>query len=481
MTTDVPRTQSSEDSSPEAYRQPKGVERYGVEPVPDEQRTVRWYDLFQIIFNVMLNPGLILIGGLAVVSGLSFWAAVAAQVLGVLIAFSAYTVMATVGVDYGLPGIVSTRAFLGITASRWLVSLLRAVSSAFWFAFQTLAGAMGILAVLEAWLGVRPSLIGVSLVFAVLQASVALFGYGSLTWLSKVAFPVKLVILGYLFWLLANHQAPGFAPSEVFSYSGSVGWKWAVFAVWVNAVAAAWFSQVTDAADYCRYSKSRKDMWIGTMAAALLGTAGSAFFGAYAAAASLGRTANAFEVIPGLGVGSVALILVLVVLVLDNWTVNVLNVYTGGLALANLATRLGRFWSTLVVAAAGTALAAFPALIDGFNDSMSAMGNVFAPLVGVLLADYLVIKRGRIDVPALFDPHGPYRYTGGVNVLALAWWALGSIAFFALPETVLPIPFVALASGVGYALTAMVLSARRDGTAPRVDAPGELGQPTGSA
>ncbi|MER5349424.1 cytosine permease [Kitasatospora sp. NPDC002551] len=481
MRTDVPGTQRSEDSSPEAYRQPKGVERHGIEPVPDDQRTVRWYDLFQIIFNVMLNPGLILIGGLAVVSGLSFWAAVTAQVLGILIAFCAYTVMATVGVDYGLPGIVSTRAFLGITASRWLVSLLRAVSSAFWFAFQTLAGAMGILAVLEAWLGVKPPLIGVSLAFAVLQASVALFGYGSLKWLSKVAFPVKLVILGYLLWLLANHQAPGFAPSEVFAYSGSAGWQWAVFAVWVNAVAAAWFSQVTDAADYCRYSRSRKDMWIGTMAAALLGTAGSAFFGAYAAAATLGTTANAFEVIPGLGVGSVTLVLVLVVLLLDNWTVNVLNVYTGGLALANLATRLGRFWSTMVVAAAGTALAAFPALIDGFNGSMSAMGNVFAPLVGVILADYLVIKRGRIDVPALFDPHGPYRYTGGVNVLALAWTALGALAFVALPDTVLPTPLVAIACGVGYALTARTLSARQAGTAPRVDAPGELGLPTGGA
>ncbi|MFE7487783.1 purine-cytosine permease family protein [Kitasatospora sp. NPDC057541] len=476
MTTDVPHRQSPDDNPSPAYRQPKSVEQYGLEPIPDDQRTVRWYDLFQIIFNVMLNPGLILIAGLAVVSGLSFWAAVVAQVLGVLIAFCAYTVMATVGVDYGLPGIVSTRAFLGIAASRWLISLLRAVSSAFWFAFQTLAGAMGILAVLDAWLGVRPSLIAVSIAFAVLQASVALFGYESLKWLSKVAFPVKLVILGYLLWLLANHQAPGFAPSEVFAYSGSAGWKWAVFAVWVNSIAAAWFSQVTDAADCCRYSKSRKDMWIGTMAAALLGTAGSAFFGAYAAAATLGTTANAFEVIPGLGVGPVTLILVLVVLILDNWTINVLNVYTGGLALTNLATRLGRFWSTLVVAAAGSTLAAFPALIDGFSDFMSAMGNVFAPVVGVLLADYLVIKRGRIDVPALFDPHGPYRYTAGVNIPALVWSAVGALTFLALPDTILPIPLVALASGAGYALTAKVLAARRHATAP-----GELRLPTHSA
>lgn len=436
-----------------AYRQPRGVESYGVEPIPPELKTVRWFDLFQIIVNVLLNPGLILIGGLAVVSGLSFWAAVTAQVLGVMIAFTAYTVMATIGVDYGLPGIVSTRAFAGIAASRWLVSTLRTVSSAFWFAFQTLAGAMGIVAIAESWLGVDVPLVAVSLVFAVLQALVALFGYASLRWLSKVAFPVKLVILGYLFFVMASHDAPGFAPSEALGYDGSVGWQWAVFAVWVNAVAAAWFSQVTDAADYCRYSRSRKDMWYATMGAAVVGTTGSAFFGAYAASATLGETANAFEVIPDLGVGSVTLALVLIVLVLDNWTINVMNLYTGGLSLANMLTRLGRFWSTFVVALAGTALAAFPAVVNDFNSLMSALGNVFAPIVGVIIADYVVIKRGRIDVPALFDPNGPYRYVHGVNPIAFGWTVLGAVVYFWLPETALPMPLVAVCTGFGYVLT----------------------------
>lgn len=446
-----------ETDEPTRLRQPRNVEHHGVEPVPPEERTVRWFDLFQIIVNVLLNPGLILIGGLAVVSGLSFWAAVTAQVLGVIIAFTAYTVMATVGVDYGLPGIVSTRAFVGIGASRWIISILRAISSAFWFAFQTLAGAMGIHAVLNQWLGLDVSLVILSLAFAVLQASVALFGYGSLKWLSKIAFPTKIVILGYLFYVLATHDAPGFAPSEVFAFTGTEGWKWAVFALWVNAVAASWFSQVTDAADYCRYSRSRKDMWIGTMAAAVIGTAGSAFFGAYAAAATLGQTANAFEVIPTLNVGGATLALVLIVLVLDNWTINVLNLYTGGLSLANLTTRLGRFWSTIIVAAAGTILASIPALVNDFSDFMSAMGNLFAPIVGVIIADYVVLKRGYIDVAALFDPAGPYRYFRGVNVLALTWSVVGSLIYFALPTTVLPIPLVAVVSGLGYLLSARLL------------------------
>lgn len=435
------------------YRQPKGVEQFGVEPIPENAKTVRWYDLFQIIINVLLNPGLILVGGLAVVAGLSFWAAIAAQVLGLFIAFTAYTVIATVGVDYGLPGIVATRATFGIRASKWLISTIRSLASVFWFAFQTIAGALGIVAVLNVWLDVEVSVVLVSLIFALLQASVALFGYKSLKHLSRVAFPLKVVILGYLGYVLATHDVPSFAPDAVFSYGGESGWQWALFAVWTNAAAATWFTQITDAADYCRYTSSRKDMWIGTMAAALIGGVGAAFFGAYAAAATLGTQSNAFEVISGLNVGAVTLFLVLVVLVLDNWTINVMNLYTGGLALVNMFTRLGRFWSTIIVAAAGTVLAAFPALVNNFSDSMTALGNVFAPIVGVLLADYVFVKRARLDVLALFDRKGPYWYVGGVNPIALLWVAIGAVLYLVLPMELLPTPTTALLTGIGYWVT----------------------------
>jgi hypothetical protein len=31
------------------YRQPAGVEQYGIEPVPEERKTVGWFDLFSIM------------------------------------------------------------------------------------------------------------------------------------------------------------------------------------------------------------------------------------------------------------------------------------------------------------------------------------------------------------------------------------------------------------------------------------------------
>ncbi len=107
------------------YHQPKGVEQFGIEPVPTELKTVRWLDIFAIIFGFALNPGSILVGGLAVVSGLSFLGAVGAITGGVLLATIAYTIMATVGVDFGLPGQVSTRMAYGVRGAKWVPSFLR--------------------------------------------------------------------------------------------------------------------------------------------------------------------------------------------------------------------------------------------------------------------------------------------------------------------------------------------------------------------
>ena len=141
------------------YHQPKGVEQFGIEPVPLELKTVRWLDIFAIIFGFALNPGSILVGGLAVVSGLSFLGAVGAITGGVLLATVAYTIMATVGVDFGVPGQVSTRMAFGIRGAKWVPSLLRTLASTYWFAFQTVAGSLAVVAILDRWTGTRHSLV----------------------------------------------------------------------------------------------------------------------------------------------------------------------------------------------------------------------------------------------------------------------------------------------------------------------------------
>jgi cytosine/uracil/thiamine/allantoin permease len=53
----------------------------------------------------------------------------------------------------------------------------------------------------------------------------------------------------------------------------------------------------------------------------------------------------------------------------------------------------------------------------------------------VFIADYFVLRRGRGYGPGgLFDDRGPYRYTGGFNLIALAAWILGFLSYHLLTE-----------------------------------------------
>ena len=444
------------------YRQPSGVEQFGIEAIPESKKTVRWYDLFAIILNFLISPSTILRGGLGVAAGLSFQASVLAECSGIVVAAVFYVIMATVGVDYGIPGQVATRAVYGLRGSKMIPSFLRSIASCYWFAFQTVIGATAICAVLRKLTGTQFSLIWVSVIFGVIQAFVAIVGYESLKRLSRVALPVKLLMFAYLFVLLANQSDPNFAPSAVLSFAGkNGGWDWVIFVAWFNAAAAGWLTMITDSADFCRYSRSRMDMWIGTVSASAVGTMISGSLGAYAAAATLGKTANPFVLIAGVSTSWVTLFLILVFIALDNWTINVLNLYTGGLSISNMFEKLGRFWTTLIASVFGIGLSAIPDVLNSYLSYATLLGNFFSPICGVLVFDYVFLKRTRLDVSALFTLEGRYRYWGGFNLVAIAWTALGFLFYmFVVPPTWIPTVCTILFSGIGYTLTALAISGR---------------------
>jgi NCS1 nucleoside transporter family len=441
------------------YHQPKGVEQFGIEPVPDELKTVRWYDIFSIIFGFALNPGSMLVGGMAVVSGLSFVGAVGAITSGVLLATIAYAIMATVGVDFGLPGQVSTRMAYGLRGAKWVPSFLRTIASTYWFAYQTVAGSLAVVAILDRWTGTPHSLLMVSIIFAVLQAAVAIIGYDSLKHLSRTALPFKIVILCLVLGLLATHNDSHFAPSAVLHYAGKPEAGWLLFVTWLNVVTAGTLTMVTDSADFCRYTRTRSDMWWGTLMGKVGGGSFAAVLGAYGAAASLGKTPNVFAVASGLDVSHFTLLLFLIVIALDNWTINVLNLYTGGLSLSNMFERLGRFWTTVIISVVGIALSATPSVVTGYTSYVGMLGNVFSPIAGVLIADYLFVKRMKIDLVALFETGGPYWYWRGVNPVAVAWTALGFLAYmFVIPAEWIKAPVTVIATGAGYWASVQLLS-----------------------
>jgi NCS1 family nucleobase:cation symporter-1 len=83
---------------------------------------------------------------------------------------------------------------------------------------------------------------------------------------------------------------------------------------------------------------------------------------------------------------------------------------------------------------------------------------VAGPLAAVLLVDYVVVKRRKIDVSALFDPNGPYRYLNGVNVPAFLAVAAGVGLYYSLSHSWLKIAWGIGAAAVVYLILQRLLS-----------------------
>jgi NCS1 family nucleobase:cation symporter-1 len=438
------------------------VEEFGVEPIPAELRRVGWRDLFAINFTFFLNPVMYLLGAFAVVDGgLPLWWAVGAMVAGQALAYSLLVVVAQPGVDYGLPGQVAMRASLGFWGARLLSSPYRVVAATYWFAAQALTGALGFQAIVKGLTGDHLPLVPVALCLATFHATLAVLGFDITRWLLRVVLPISLVFTGVLVGLYMASDDPRYAVSRVFD-SPEQHLTWFGFAKYVTVMCGASLTLVTSVADFCRYTPTRRDMRIGYAASALSAAVVTTFIGGYAAAAT-GET-NPFIAVVDLTSSKALLVLLLAAIVVQGIAANITNVYTAGLSLVNSVPRLGRLRATIAAGAGALALSAFPDFVNHAQRWVTHLGNVAAPLTGVVLADYLFLKRQQIDVPALFDPAGRYRYLSGVNVAAILSVAIGVAVYYILPHEWLKIVW---GIGVG-AATYLALVWLQTGFAPRV-------------
>jgi NCS1 nucleoside transporter family len=424
------------------------LEEYGIEPIPDELRTVGWRDLFAINFTFFLNPVMYVLGALAVVvGGLPLPWAIVAMVLGQAIAFACLVPIAQAGVDYGLPGQVAMRASLGFWGARVLSSPYRVVASTYWFAAQALAGALGLQAVIQAMTGRHVSLVPMALALAGFHAVLAVLGFDVMRYVLRVVLPLSVALTGVLVALYLTSNDPRFHAGRVWR-SPDQHLTWVGFATFVTVMCGASLTLVTNVADICRYTPTRRDMRIGLVTSSLLAAAVTTFVGGYAAAAT-GKT-NPFVAVVDLTRSKPLLVVVALAIVVQGIAANITNTYTSGLSLVNSIPALGRFRATVLVAAAAVGLSAFPSFVDHAQRWITHLGNVAAPLTGVVLADYLLVQRTRIDVPALFDPAGRYRYRSGVNVAALGAVAVGVGVYYAVPQAWLKIAWGLAVGALAY-------------------------------
>jgi cytosine permease len=110
------------------------------------------------------------------------------------------------------------------------------------------------------------------------------------------------------------------------------------------------------------------------------------------------------------------------VLIMSTWTSNTSNLYCSTLTLATLFRRASVRKIGLIAAVIALGGAVF-GLANHFIPLLIALGIISAPLAGVYLSDFFVVKRQRYDIEALAS--GP-----AVRLSAFVAWAAGSAVGF---------------------------------------------------
>lgn len=418
------------------HHSPKRVEQFGAEPVPASLRNTRWYDLFLIVAAFWINPIQLAVTGASItVLGLSFWEAVLSQVLGVSLAYVANLLVGTYGVDYGLPGQVGARFAFGILGSRFVASPLRIIASTYFFAGQTIAGGFALQSLIKALTGATYNVILISVLFALFETIIALIGFESLKLTTRIVLPLKVILMSIMLGYFFTATPVAFHFSHVVAVPAKSS-GWVPFALSTSITMGIFLTTVTDAADFCRYTAKRRDIWLGFLPGTILSFAFISFIGAYSTVAT--GNWNAFAAMASLKPGAVLLSLLVVTVILDNWSINILNLYTAGLSLVNTIPKMGRFWATVAASVFGVLASGLPALVTHIEPFVMALGNLFSPMAAVLLADYLFIRKLKIDLPALYDRRKQYWYVAGFNPIAILTVIMLYFGFRLVPKELIP-------------------------------------------
>lgn len=397
------------------------VEQHGVDAVPKRERTKGWWDLFVIQAGVNITLSSLLLGGL-LVPGLSWtqalWALVVGNILlGVLLALVGYP-----GVDYGVSTTVASRFSMGHPRGSWIASIIILLSMVGWFAVTAeLAGQ----ATHDALKGV-PGFSNTAAVIAligILNSLPPILGFENIKWLSRLAVPG---LTGLCFWILyvivskyGYRNLIHYTPTHTLSLTTGL-----------DLVMGGLIVGVFTAPDISRYVVSTRDNWIGAM----LGAFPPSLFLGLVGALSMLATGdwNAVSVVQRLGLGAPALI----VIIASSWTANNTNLYSSGLALANMFPKMSRWQSTTLMGALGTILAA-ARVTRYFGNFLLALSALFSPLIGILLCDYFFVRHSRLNLRDAYEEHGRCFYTGGVNLAGVVALVAGFVVAKLAPASMM--------------------------------------------
>jgi NCS1 family nucleobase:cation symporter-1 len=77
--------------------------------------------------------------------------------------------------------------------------------------------------------------------------------------------------------------------------------------------------------------------------------------------------------------------------------------------------------------------------MEQYENFLFFIGAMFIPLYGVILTDYFILRRRRLDIADIYRERGQYWYRKGFNPAAIIAWAAGFAVYEAMAVLTLPV------------------------------------------
>lgn len=404
----------------------------GISQIAENERR-SWTSVAFIWAGTMVCIPMLMVGGMFA-GALTVPSILIVTVAGFAVCCLMMILAGIIGSDLGLNAtMTSTRAF-GMTGANFSMALVIFIAETGWFAVQTATCAVAFNTLME--------LVGIAFPFwlsctiwGVVMFITAVYGVNWMSILNYIAFPLLLVLCIYGAGRSVN----------------VVGWDQITSTVTENtmAIPAAVSTVIglfalgaTCNADYTRFCKSRGDVVKATVIGVLPAAVIMIMVGAVMALGT--GNYDITSMFAGLGLPVVSMI----VLVLATWTTNTGNAYMSGLAVCKMFSIKDKHRpiATFAVGVLGIIMAIM-GLADALNTYISIIGGVVPPIMGIIIADYWVICKGRKEEWA------PVK---GVNWIGIIAWIFGG--GFGLIETMgIVTVFSAALDGVIIAFVAYIV------------------------
>ena len=383
------------------------------QPTDARARNLSGFDLFLLWAGAGIALPEIWAGGLIVQMGLA--AGVVAILVGHLLGNTVMGSAAWIGARQGIPAIVSTRAALGYRGST-LAALLNVLQMVGWTGFMVWVAGQAA-AALPGFEHVGPRRWMV--VIGVVTTLWALVGHRGWRWVQPLGITLLLVLAALMTWRVGATYPIESLAKRTWNPPMSFG-------IGLDLVIVMPISWLPLVADYTRYARSPGSGVAGTWLGYFLASSWMYLIGLAVGLATMSGAAD--DVMPdtmvmtllgGSGWGTTALGIVLI----STLTTAFLNIFSNAVSAQSIWPKLSERKLVCASGLIGTLLAI---AVDGsyYEPFLVNIGSAFCPLFGIVLADYYLIRRGRVDATAYFRPDG-FRYWKGFNLRALIVWAAG--------------------------------------------------------